>query len=153
MAVTEQAVVQALGRVRDPERKRTLLELEMIQDIRVDGDAVTVGVELINPAQKAGLEPAVKAAVEGIGAKAVTIDWSLKTLKREIPPDDPCPGVENIVLVTSGKGGVGKSTVATNMTLALKRAGHRVGLLDADMYGPSIPTMLGVSGRPAGNAE
>src|ERR1700685_4697449 len=67
---------------------------------------------------------------------------------RAVGPDDPVPGVKNIVLVMSGKGGVGKSTCATNLTLALKRAGHRVGLLDADIYGPSLPTMLGVMGRP-----
>jgi ATP-binding protein involved in chromosome partitioning len=64
------------------------------------------------------------------------------------PQPEAMPGVTNVVLVMSGKGGVGKSTVATNLTLALSRAGHRVGLLDADIYGPSIPTMLGVSGRP-----
>ncbi len=67
---------------------------------------------------------------------------------RTIGPDDPLPGVKNVVLVMSGKGGVGTSTTATNLALALKRGGHRVGLLDADIYGPSIPTMLGVSGRP-----
>lgn len=67
---------------------------------------------------------------------------------RPIGPEDPMPGVSNVVLVMSGKGGVGKSTVATNLTLALHRAGYRVGLLDADIYGPSIPTMLGVSARP-----
>jgi ATP-binding protein involved in chromosome partitioning len=67
---------------------------------------------------------------------------------RAIGPDDPLPGVKNIVLVMSGKGGVGKSSVATNLSMALVRAGYRVGLLDADIYGPSIPTMLGVAGRP-----
>ncbi|HTB73668.1 MAG TPA: Mrp/NBP35 family ATP-binding protein, partial [Polyangiaceae bacterium] len=67
---------------------------------------------------------------------------------RAIGADDPLPGVKNIVLVMSGKGGVGKSSVATNLTLALSRAGFRTGLLDADIYGPSIPTMLGVAGRP-----
>src|SRR5579862_9155174 len=67
---------------------------------------------------------------------------------RAIGADDPLPGVKNIVLVMSGKGGVGKSSVATNLTLALVRKGYRAGLLDADIYGPSIPTMLGISGRP-----
>src|SRR5581483_2120641 len=67
---------------------------------------------------------------------------------RAVGPDDPLPGVKNVVLVLSGKGGVGKSSVATNVGLALARAGYRTGLLDADIYGPSLPTMLGVSGRP-----
>lgn len=67
---------------------------------------------------------------------------------RASTPDDPVPGVAHVVLVMSGKGGVGKSTTATNLALALHRAGYRTGLLDADIYGPSIPTMLGVSGRP-----
>ncbi len=67
---------------------------------------------------------------------------------RAVGPDDPLPGVKNVVLVMSGKGGVGKSSVATNVAMALARTGYRVGLLDADIYGPSIPTMLGVSGRP-----
>ncbi|HTQ48402.1 MAG TPA: Mrp/NBP35 family ATP-binding protein [Polyangiaceae bacterium] len=67
---------------------------------------------------------------------------------RAIGPDDPMPRVKNVVLVMSGKGGVGKSSVACNLTMALQRAGWRVGLLDADIYGPSIPTMLGVTGRP-----
>src|SRR6202167_643455 len=67
---------------------------------------------------------------------------------RAVGPDDPLPKVKNIVLVMSGKGGVGKSSVACNLAMALSRAGWRTGLLDADIYGPSIPTMLGVTGRP-----
>lgn len=67
---------------------------------------------------------------------------------RTVGPDDPVPGVAHVVLVMSGKGGVGKSTTATNLALALSRSGYRTGLLDADIYGPSIPTMLGVTGRP-----
>ena len=67
---------------------------------------------------------------------------------RTVGPDDPVPGVAHVVLVMSGKGGVGKSTTATNLALALQRSGYRTGLLDADIYGPSIPTMLGVTGRP-----
>ncbi len=76
-------------------------------------------------------------------------DAQPRSLKvRAIGPDDPLPGVKNIVLVMSGKGGVGKSSVATNLAMALARAGYRIGLLDADIYGPSIPTMLGIAGRP-----
>src|SRR5258705_11164402 len=73
--------------------------------------------------------------------------------QREIGADDPVPGVKNVILVMSGKGGVGKSTVATNLALALKSFGLKVGLLDADIYGPSIPTMLGISGQPMSDGK
>jgi ATP-binding protein involved in chromosome partitioning len=78
---------------------------------------------------------------------------TLQVPQREIGADDPVPGVKNVILVMSGKGGVGKSTVATNVALALKSLGLKVGLLDADIYGPSIPTMLGISGQPMSDGK
>ncbi|MBM4356489.1 MAG: Mrp/NBP35 family ATP-binding protein [Deltaproteobacteria bacterium] len=151
MSLTLEAVHQSLASVIDPEIGRPLAELGMIRDVTVDGDVVSLGVDLTTHAcpLKGKIEADVRAAALAAGAREVSIDWGVKPLQRPIADDDPCPGVQNILMVISGKGGVGKSTVATNITLALKRAGCRVGLLDADMYGPSIPTMFGVMGKPA----
>jgi ATP-binding protein involved in chromosome partitioning len=84
--------------------------------------------------------------------RAMTKD-SIQVPQREVGADDPVPGVKNVILVMSGKGGVGKSTVATNLALSLKAMGLKVGLLDADIYGPSIPTMLGISGQPMSDGK
>ena len=150
MPITAEAALLALEKVNDPELARPLHDVGMIHDLTADGGAVKLGVDLPSPgaAYKARIERDITAALGAAGAASVEIRWALSIPTRNILSDDPCPGVKNIVLVMSGKGGVGKSTVATNLTLALKRAGAAVGLLDADMYGPSVPTMLGVAGRP-----
>jgi ATP-binding protein involved in chromosome partitioning len=150
MPITAESAWAALRTVDDPELERPLADAGMIRDVMVDGDAVSLTLDLTTPAcpYKDRIEAGVRAALGSAGAREVRIAWGATIPTRSILADDPCPGVANIVLVMSGKGGVGKSTVATNLTLALARLGCRVGLLDADMYGPSIPTMLGVMGRP-----
>ncbi len=153
--ISVDVVKAALADVKDPEIGRPMVELGMIGEVKMEGDAVTIHVDLTTPAcpMKDRIRQDLEAAVKRTGVTDITIEWGHKPLKREISSDDPCPSVQNIVLVVSGKGGVGKSTVATNVALALKRSGCRVGLLDADMYGPSIPTMLGVMGRPGATED
>ncbi|MEZ4301655.1 MAG: Mrp/NBP35 family ATP-binding protein [Polyangiaceae bacterium] len=150
MPLTLEAARSALENVQDPELGRSLAAAGMLGDVVVSGDAVTVAVDLTTPAcpYKDKLEQDIRAALTSLGAKAVTLRWGMRVPPRDILADDPCPGVKNIVLVMSGKGGVGKSTVAANLAVALARSGAKVGLLDADMYGPSVPTMFGVMGRP-----
>jgi ATP-binding protein involved in chromosome partitioning len=150
MSITEQAALSALAPIREPEVGKGILELDMIQDLAVDGGNVSLRLVLMTPAYlpKADLVDHIERALTKAGATKVDIRLDYAITKREITADDPCPGVANIILVMSGKGGVGKSTVATNLALGLTREGASVGLLDADMYGPSIPTMLGVNGRP-----
>jgi ATP-binding protein involved in chromosome partitioning len=151
MPITRESAFSALGKIIDPELQRPITDAGLVHDVAIEGDDVTLVVDLISPAPsyKAHLDEAIQStlAAEGAGGARIRYDLTLPT--RHILSDDPCPGVGNIILVMSGKGGVGKSTVATNLALSLKRMGAKVGLLDADMYGPSIPTMLGVSGRPS----
>jgi ATP-binding protein involved in chromosome partitioning len=150
MSLTSDSVKQAAGALLEPEVGKTLGELGMIRDVSVDGTRVSLRLVLHTPAYlpREALVEHVEKAVKKAGATTVAIDVGYEITQRDVQPDDPCPDVANIILVMSGKGGVGKSTVATNLSLALSRSGAKVGLLDADMYGPSIPTMLGVNGRP-----
>ncbi len=151
MALTEDSAFQALGAVVEPETGKNLVELDMVREVRVQSGEAIVELKLMTPAysHREALGREVEAVLGRAGASRVVVGMEVyEVTKRTIAADDPCPEVANIILVMSGKGGVGKSTVATNLALALRRAGARVGLLDADMYGPSIPTMLGVNGRP-----
>ncbi|MBV9099409.1 MAG: Mrp/NBP35 family ATP-binding protein [Candidatus Dormibacteraeota bacterium] len=149
---------RALSRVIDPELHRPMLQLGMLRDLAVDGDVASVRVVLTTPAcpLKDRIQSDVAAAVVGVvpGINRVLLTWdSDVSSTRGLPGRQEIPGVRNAVAVSAGKGGVGKSTVAINVALALLQAGARVGLLDADVYGPNVPIMLGLREQPRQGAD
>jgi ATP-binding protein involved in chromosome partitioning len=150
MSLTQETVLAALGAVIDPVVGRSLGDLRAVRDVTVDGARATATVDLLSPATGARdkILADLRAAALTLGVKDLDISFGAAVRTRQISGDDPCPEVKNVIPVMSGKGGVGKSTVAANLALALHRSGARVGLLDADIYGPSVPTMLGIMGRP-----
>jgi len=151
MAITVEQATEALKRVIDPNTGKDLVSTRSARNVRVDGNDVTVDVELGYPAasQIDGIRRAVIDALKGAGAGNVSANVTMKIVAHTVQRGlKVLPNVKNIIAVASGKGGVGKSTVAANLALALAAEGARVGVLDADIYGPSQPTMLGISGRP-----
>ncbi|MEN6624956.1 MAG: Mrp/NBP35 family ATP-binding protein [Candidatus Sumerlaeia bacterium] len=144
-------VMAALARVNDPELHRDIVSLGMVKTVEIEGGRVAVTLELTTPAcpLKEVFTRDIRAALGKIpGFRAVAIEFTANVKPRQTQPDDIAPGVKNIIAVASGKGGVGKSTVSVGLAIALARAGARVGLLDADMYGPNIPLMMGIDEPP-----
>ncbi|MDO8445783.1 MAG: iron-sulfur cluster carrier protein ApbC [Deltaproteobacteria bacterium] len=152
MAITEQEVLNALKSVMDPDLNRDVVSLGFIKDMKIDGSTVSFKLELTTPAcpLKAQLKAASEEAVRKIsGVEEVVVDITSKVVPHRVEEKgDILPGVKNIVAISSGKGGVGKSTVSVNLAVALAKCGARVGLLDTDIYGPSIPIMMGVTDKP-----
>jgi ATP-binding protein involved in chromosome partitioning len=160
MPVTERQILDALAAVRDPDKGGDIVALGMVSGVVVRDGNVGFAIE-VEAERGPRLEPlrkAAEAAVEALpGVLSVTAVLTAETRVRSAPAAQPAaagksalaPGVRAIVAVASGKGGVGKSTVAANLALAMRANGLTVGVLDADIYGPSMPRMLGISGKPA----
>ncbi|MFQ5541306.1 MAG: Mrp/NBP35 family ATP-binding protein [Candidatus Binatia bacterium] len=151
--VTTEAVMEALKKVQDPEIHRDIVSLGMVKDLAVENGKVSFTVELTTPAcpLRDRIQDDCKSALAGMeGMKDLEISFGAQVRGSKVGagPTDLLPTVKNLVLVASGKGGVGKSTVAANLAVALKMHGAATGLLDADIYGPSIPILMGVKEEP-----
>jgi ATP-binding protein involved in chromosome partitioning len=164
MAIAREAVMRALERVIDPELKRSVVELDMVRNVGIDGPDVAVTIALTVPGcpLRASFEEQVEEALRPIdGIRSVTLDFDVLTpeerealttkLRGDVAERTPGVSVDattRVIAVASGKGGVGKSSLTANLAAAFSRLGQRTGVLDADVYGYSIPTMLGISQRP-----
>ncbi len=151
-AITEQSVLDALRSVRDPDLHKDIVTLGFVKDVKISAGSVAFTIELTTPAcpvrdQMREQARALVARLPGVTDVQVTMTASVRTAR----PGDaraPIPGVKNIIAVGAGKGGVGKTTVAVNLAIALSRSGSHVGVIDGDVYGPNVPMMLGLGRAP-----
>jgi ATP-binding protein involved in chromosome partitioning len=149
--LSPEAVLEVLKPVQDPELQKSLVELNMIRNVAIVGGQVKFTLVLTTPAcplREFIVEDCQKAVktLPGVESVDVTVTAETPQQKNNLPDRTGVPGVKNIIAVSSGKGGVGKSTVAVNIAVALAQAGAKVGMIDADIYGPNAPMMLGLEG-------
>jgi ATP-binding protein involved in chromosome partitioning len=159
-SVSPSAVLDALRPIIDPDFGKSIVDLGFITNLKIEGGDVSFDIELTTPACpiKAEFEKAARERVLALdGVENVRVSMTSQTRGRTTVPETASsgtlPGVKNVIAVASGKGGVGKSTAALNLALALGATGARVGLMDADVYGPSIPLLTGVRERPQAVGE
>ena len=156
--ITESIVLEALKAVTDPDLSRDIVSLGFVKNLKIDGSRVSLTIELTTPAcpvkdQMRDQAAAIVSELDGVTQVDIEMTASVRSVAPSNPERAPIPGVKNVIAVGAGKGGVGKTTVAVNLAVALARYGGRVGMIDGDVYGPNLPIMLGIDAQLASDGK